>query len=760
MSNKVSIEIPPQYDETPDKGSPVSMMKFSPDGKYLVTYSEVDETFVCWNVGSIKDVLESKCIKASQSLKSCENELNSSIIHMCISNEMILAYIDDEYDIRIIDMNEPFQEIKLYFEFDEMKINIEDIRISNDQDYTCLKMDDEKIIIHSDKLGISKSLDLNDEQLKSFMIHHQHLSYFLFDHRLIWNPDTKGYNIESEIYKFVNLEHVDKFHLESSAVLKKEELIELDELSQEQIDLFNKYELDKDSIIWKIKIEGLENQKFKIDEALNIDTENFIEMISDIKKNENDVESRIKKYKNTIKEYIIKMNSIIKLDIKSDEALTLDFIELITKIEKEEKDHKKWKSRIEKLTKEFTKRITKVKNLAESSYNINIEENYLSFSKDFIRLFGAEKYLRHADKSRKVDDKKVQNIKFLAHKSINKNNIVILTEAGIFIFQLINDENLVSLSYYHMYKFNIYENIGDDDNVKLIRGWVSYVQENKKEFLKHLPHLLKFTADAELTDEIYNYVKLNREDILKYGSTILRKAIKIQASNLIEKIYNECLDLFKKDLENNNAFLSIINKSMPSLDKHYPEYIARYSSDTNMIIDSPKYKIELLNTTHLYPFSNIACFTAASTYSEDIVSEGIRNPLLKATIVLGIIHLNFELRQIYYDPIKWFIDPWNYFGDSNALPNWEYLDNPKLTILMVLFSLLIAVYLMNLLIGLLSNAIDEDNNRASYFMQKARFLVFKMVYGLFETQEIEFPTKYNPNTEILNYPTPIWRNPD
>ncbi|CAG8735344.1 8182_t:CDS:2, partial [Funneliformis caledonium] len=537
------------------------------------------------------------------------------------------------------------------------------------------------------------------------------------------------------------------------------------------------------------------------------------------------------------------------------------------------------------------------------------------------------------------------------------NNIVILTEAGIFIFQLINDENLVSLSYYHMLT-NIYENIGDYDGDKLIRGWVSYVQENKQKFLEHLPHLLKFTADAELTDEIYNYVKLNREDILKYGSTILKKAIKLQASNLIEKIYNECLDLFKKDLENNNAFLSIINKSMPSLDKHYPEYIARYSSDTNMIIDSPKYKIELLNTTHLYPFSNIgivnltpsivwtkytaqeeyswwelikpkpspfvktinreiyktwngealinfkwnlygsyyyygiwllftallACFTAASTYSEDIVSEGIRNPLLKATIVLGIIHLNFELRQIYYDPIKWFIDPWNYFdfgaylvptiasfywlltkdkphfwlsiscllldfkfllffrafelfgvyfvivvsvakkiasflvilfivllsfahafwillkprkdydlntpppegnddpnnpweltdkytqilddgtnetyvqqpdkntnmfttyrtsllsmylyltGDPNALPNWEYLDNPKLTILMVLFSLLIAVYLMNLLIGLLSNAIDEDNNRASYFMQKARILEEIELFYLFPNQ--------------------------
>ena len=62
-------------------------------------------------------------------------------------------------------------------------------------------------------------------------------------------------------------------------------------------------------------------------------------------------------------------------------------------------------------------------------------------------------------------------------------------------------------------------------------------------------------------------------------------------------------------------------------------------------------------------------------------------------------------------------------GDSNALSNWEYKNNPPLAILMVLFSLLIAVYLMNLLIGLLSNAIDKDNNRVSYLVQKAEVFI-------------------------------------
>ncbi|CAI2195342.1 9762_t:CDS:2, partial [Funneliformis geosporum] len=192
--------------------------------------------------------------------------------------------------------------------------------------------------------------------------------------------------------------------------------------------------------------------------------------------------------------------------------------------------------------------------------------------------------------------------------------------------------------------------------------------------------------DTELLDEIYNdYI----EDIgifLKYGSVLLMWAIKSQASNVIDKIYNKCLKLFEQDLVYNQAFLSIINESMQLLDKHYPEYIARYSSDTNMILISPK--IEQLSTSHLNPFFNI-----------------------------GIINLTPSIAWTKYTRLV------NYYSDrdSNALPNWEYLDNPQLTILIVLFSLLIVVYLMNLLIGLLSNAIDEDNNRVSYLVQKAKF---------------------------------------
>ncbi|GET00465.1 hypothetical protein GLOIN_2v1874127 [Rhizophagus clarus] len=206
----------------------------------------------------------------------------------------------------------------------------------------------------------------------------------------------------------------------------------------------------------------------------------------------------------------------------------------------------------------------------------------------------------------------------------------------------------------------------------------------------------------------------------------------------------------------------------------------------------------------------LGCFTAAATIPH--IDDNIRNKLLISSIVLGVIHLSFEIRQMIYDFNKWIHDFWNLFdviayvlpiftsiiwlqskysnilvsqfsfdqhtnnddpnnpwnlvttyyqvfengtvnpnpyiiqppngntnmfvdfrtaifamykfltGDSSALSNWSYTDNPSLAIMIVLFSLLIVVYLMNLFIGLLNNAIEKDNDRVSYLVQKAEIL--------------------------------------
>ncbi|PKY25101.1 hypothetical protein RhiirB3_439902 [Rhizophagus irregularis] len=235
----------------------------------------------------------------------------------------------------------------------------------------------------------------------------------------------------------------------------------------------------------------------------------------------------------------------------------------------------------------------------------------------------------------------------------------------------------------------------------------------------------------------------------------------------------------------------------------------------------------------------LGCFTAAATIPQQFINDDIQQQLLIISIILGFIHLNFEIRQFIYNPIKWIHNFWNIFdliafilpiytsiywlqtndknniiqllsfsclfldikfllffrvfesfanpnfsfkeytnnsddlnnpwnivptyhqvfengtidlnssiiqqpdentnmfvdfgtslfamylfltGDSNALSNWTYKDKPSLVILIVLFSLCIVVYLMNLFIGLLSNAIEKDNNRISFLIQKAEIL--------------------------------------
>jgi hypothetical protein len=65
-------------------------------------------------------------------------------------------------------------------------------------------------------------------------------------------------------------------------------------------------------------------------------------------------------------------------------------------------------------------------------------------------------------------------------------------------------------------------------------------------------------------------------------------------------------------------------------------------------------------------------------------------------------------------------------GDPSTISNMTYKNNPSLVLLIILYTFLVVIYLMNLFIGLLSNVIEEDNNRSSYLIQKAEvYIIFK-----------------------------------
>ncbi|POG66073.1 hypothetical protein GLOIN_2v378439 [Rhizophagus irregularis DAOM 181602=DAOM 197198] len=53
----------------------------------------------------------------------------------------------------------------------------------------------------------------------------------------------------------------------------------------------------------------------------------------------------------------------------------------------------------------------------------------------------------------------------------------------------------------------------------------------------------------------------------------------------------------------------------------------------------------------------LVCFTIAVHCD----NNNIQKPLLITSILLGFIHLIFEVYQFFYNPIKWFSDPWNWF---------------------------------------------------------------------------------------------------
>ncbi|RGB39332.1 hypothetical protein C1646_754650 [Rhizophagus diaphanus] len=600
----------------------------------------------------------------------------------------------------------------------------------------------------------------------------------------------------------------------------------------------------------------------------------------------------------------------------------------------------------------------------------------------------------------KVGD--IRNIKLLEIKLLTDDDIIIITTIGFLIYHYNENKKTISLIYW--------------DYMKLTTPLVNV--KGASEDFKNLKVLLKPYYDSQsnlplqpnhnsfkINGEWISYVQDNKENLLRYGDKLLSFAIKEHELDLIETIYNKCIDWFKEDLGNNWMFLNIISSAIPLLNKHYPEYVLRYSLETTMIIDHPFYSIDyqlmksqlysfqylqitnltrsllflrynavLIRMKKFYVISNmrteeifawvyfvlsdklrssrkiptitfmvpyinfvsypkrynwflelfnpqsspfvdtitnediyntwngeaiinfkwntygkyyysiiwigflalLGCFTTAATIPQQYIDDDIRKKLFIASIVFGFIHLSFEVRQIIYNPFKWIRDFWNIFdviayvlpiytsiywlqiggindeiiplltfsclfldikfllffraigyfgvyfaiiisvakeiisflllifiivisfthaffillsprsdfsldnlsnnndpnnpwnlastynqifdngtigsspfliqppsestnmfidirtslfatylfltGDSGALSNWSYLNNPTLVILIVLFSLLIVIYLMNLLIGLLGDAIGKNNNRVSYLMQKTQIL--------------------------------------
>ncbi|GBC05797.1 hypothetical protein RclHR1_06420020 [Rhizophagus clarus] len=61
-------------------------------------------------------------------------------------------------------------------------------------------------------------------------------------------------------------------------------------------------------------------------------------------------------------------------------------------------------------------------------------------------------------------------------------------------------------------------------------------------------------------------------------------------------------------------------------------------------------------------------------------------------------------------------------GDTGSLAPWVFLDNPTLIVLWISFSFCTVIYLLNLFIGLLSNEIQNSNDKSWFLIQRAELI--------------------------------------
>ncbi|PKC65064.1 hypothetical protein RhiirA1_461534, partial [Rhizophagus irregularis] len=191
----------------------------------------------------------------------------------------------------------------------------------------------------------------------------------------------------------------------------------------------------------------------------------------------------------------------------------------------------------------------------------------------------------------------------IASLLFSNDDIVILTTFGILIYTFSEDNKSIFLTYFYFMKLEnyIFKNDNTKHGIKKYEEYMKILQHYKRIFSKSTlpsPNYYSFRLDGWVS-----VAKNNKSSFLKSGVELLTFAIKEHKLELINDIYKNCMTYFKEDPMNNRSFLSIITSAMPLLDKYYPEYILKYSSETNMIIDSSFYSIKQQNKNlHLYSF--------------------------------------------------------------------------------------------------------------------------------------------------------------
>ncbi|PKY17818.1 hypothetical protein RhiirB3_468185 [Rhizophagus irregularis] len=268
--------------------------------------------------------------------------------------------------------------------------------------------------------------------------------------------------------------------------------------------------------------------------------------------------------------------------------------------------------------------------------------------------------------------------------------------------------------------------------------------------IEFLEYATKSRLNSYEIDEIVNptdnlkkqwilYLLSQKDFLTRYGIRLLKLAIEKNNEDLIKDIIEKTLEYYKENQNLNIYILSIICKNMNRLGQKYSDFLLNYYDKLEKMEKKifPKLSDEYIynNFDHLHSLCmeletrnsifNSVCKDFVSCVTSKVINAKAREDLLISSIIFGFIHLSFEIRQFIWNPKQWF-NVWNFFVllDKNSLDAWSPKDNTVLIVLMVIFTFVIVIYLMNLFIGLLNNAIEKDNDRV-LFVTKSRVIIMR-----------------------------------
>ncbi|PKY30586.1 hypothetical protein RhiirB3_474883 [Rhizophagus irregularis] len=582
----------------PHSGKPITNIEVSPNEIYLVTYSHEDRSIVGWN---IKDIDEGPLkLGKPVKLKDISGEENFDLHSMCVSNNKEFVCISKNKILKIYDMNND-QKIKLNWSncksYDYCTFDLYgDLILYNDEH--------KKFSIYSTQTKNNKWSCINTFQISTYFEDLRFISLAYDDECYLFS--------NTSIYKWVLNTNG------STKILVIDENIGED--IRENIRIIDNEKFICTRIKDKIIIYSVE---LKIPVA-SLNLNNGILFFKDIQL------SMFDKYptlcsllfplfisngfsdsimKNYWKKYLchLKQNDSLPKEsypsiIRATSKHVFGFIDgNVWKIDLEKMMFNEEYDNDVKINEEMSKMYDRLHILLLDSYVVTVHELFQEAITNYNNKYELNTSQNSIEWSITCKDYKIElqvfknnvsictrDVKFveltvglslLGFKLIN-DDIIILTSIGPLIFHFNENDKSISLSYYYY----IILDSNSKDNTKLLQIF------SKPTF--PLPNHESFKYNAKWVLDVKN----NKESLLKYGVELLKFAIKEHKLELIEEIYNKCINHFEEDF-NNIMFLSIINSNLPLLDKYYPEYILRYSLETAIIVDSPSY--DRVNSLHL-----------------------------------------------------------------------------------------------------------------------------------------------------------------